>query len=158
MKSIVYLTLAIVFALTNSIPFSNGIMFSCAQVWEIPENECEALVALYNSTNIPWWKDHTNWVETNTPSNWYGVTVTYNHVTGIELPMNNLNGILPPEIGDFPSLTRLDLGGNQLRGNTPPELKKLTNLEYLSLDYNQYSGSIPPELGNLVAKILTPRF
>ncbi len=48
--------------------------FSCETVSEIPPLECEALVALYNSTNGAGWTISTNWLTTNTPSNWYGIS------------------------------------------------------------------------------------
>ena len=62
MKRILYLALAILIALISSVPViagQAGIIpntvntFSCADVTEIPQVECEALVALYNSTNGP---------------------------------------------------------------------------------------------------------
>ena len=43
----------------------------------------------------------------------------------------------------------LDLGNNQLQGTIPPELGNLTRLERLDLGDNQLQGAIPPELGNL---------
>lgn len=36
--------------------------FSCADVTEIPQSECEALVALYNSTNGPGWAKSDRWL------------------------------------------------------------------------------------------------
>ena len=82
-------------------------------------------MALYNSTNGDGWTDHTNWLVTNTPSDWYGVTVTAGEVTGLNLEQNSLNGSLPLELGD------------------------LAGLQYLNLNNNQLSGAIPPQLGNL---------
>jgi len=41
--------------------------FSCSSVAEIPQIECEALVALYNSTNGPGWTANTDWLHTTTP-------------------------------------------------------------------------------------------
>ena len=49
--------------------------FLCVDV-QIQEPDCEALVALYNSTNGPAWINNTNWLVTLTPSDWYGVTVS----------------------------------------------------------------------------------
>ena len=99
--------------------------FDCASVTEIPQVECEALVALYNSTNGPAWTYSTNWLVTTTPSNWYGVSVGGLHVTGLDLYHNQLSGAIPAELGN------------------------LTNLQDLHLSYNQLNESIPPELGNL---------
>ena len=39
--------------------------FDCSTVIDVPQIECEALVALYNSTNGAGWTNNTNWLETN---------------------------------------------------------------------------------------------
>ncbi len=71
MKHILFITIAILIASISSVPViagQAGIIpntvntFSCADVAEIPQVECEALVALYNSTNGPGW--------TYTPTGW----------------------------------------------------------------------------------------
>ena len=78
MKNLIHLAFVIVFVLSGSIPVLAGQAdavtdFSCADVTEIPQSECEALVALYNSTNGPGWNHINNWLVTNTPSDWQGV-------------------------------------------------------------------------------------
>ena len=115
----------------------------------IPQAEYEALVALYNSTNGANWSNNSGWLDTNTPCNWYGVTCSAGHVTELSLVYNQLNGSIPPELGNLANLTQLHLYYNQLSGNIPPELGSLANLQSLYLGHNQLSGSIPPELGNL---------
>ena len=47
--------------------------FTCGVVSEIPQVECEALVALYNSTDGPNWISNSGWLVTDTPCSWYGV-------------------------------------------------------------------------------------
>jgi hypothetical protein len=147
--------------------------FSCNGVTEIPASECEALVAFYHSTNGLGWTNNTNWLASNTPSNWYGVTVSDGHVHGLQMLTNNVQGVLPAQLGDLSDLsylallrnnltgplpvalgglvhlTVLSLGGNQLSGPIPPELGNLQNLERLNMPLNRLSGGIPPELGNL---------
>jgi len=130
--------------------------FTCAPVSEIPQLECEALVVLYTLTNGANWTNNTNWLQTTTPSAWYGVTVTAGHVTELSLFNNTLIGILPPELGNLPELVRLDLGSNSFYFTIPPTLGSLTNLQYLDLSYKETTdytsgleGNIPPELGNL---------
>jgi len=123
--------------------------FSCSSVTDVPVVECEALVALYNSTNGAGWTNRTNWLETVTVGNWYGITVESGYVAGIYLGENHLTGTLPAALGSLSNLTTLDLGGNQLSGSIPPELGSLSNLTFLYLSNNQLSGSIPPELGSL---------
>gem|GEM_PF-4590632 len=48
---------------------------------EIPTAECNALTALYISTNGTNWITKTNWLETNTPCSWYGMTCSAGHGT-----------------------------------------------------------------------------
>jgi hypothetical protein len=43
-------------------PLAKAQGFSCASVTEIPEAECEALVALYISTNGPGWSNNSGWL------------------------------------------------------------------------------------------------
>lgn len=117
---------------------------------QVPQNEKDALIALYNSTDGVNWNNNDNWLDNSQPvSNWYGVTVVNNHVTSINLGDNNLYGNLPSEIGDFPELTELLLWTNNLTGSIPPQIGDLTNLVHLDLAPNGFSGSIPSEIGNL---------
>ncbi len=123
--------------------------FSCTGVTEIPQAECEALVALYNSTDGANWTDNTGWLSTNTPCSWRRVSCTDGHVLDLYLDSNQLSGSIPPELGNLSQLSWLCLGSNQLSGSIPPELGNLSQLSYLFLGNNGLSGSIPSELGNL---------
>ena len=116
---------------------------------------------------------------TTTPSGlssvWSGVFVGGNprRVTGISFVGGytfgigpsiypQLNGTLPPELGNLPSLGTLNISNYNpstgelmrpssggLTGSIPPELGNLSNLTQLHLDNNSLSGSIPSDLGNL---------
>ena len=111
--------------------------FSCAAVIEIPQIECEALVALYNGTNGDSWTNHTNWLMTIEPSGWYGLTVSGGHVTTISLLHNQLAGNISLELGNLSNLTSLNLGANQLTGSIPSALGSLSNLQQLYLGANR---------------------
>ena len=124
------------------------ICFDCSTV-EIPQVECEALVALYEDTLGPEWTNHTNWLETTTINEWFGVTLNDNHVSRLQIHTNNLKGSIPPELGDLDNLQILNFYGNQLSGSIPPKLGNLSNLTTLYLSDNQLTGTIPPGLGNL---------
>ena len=62
---------------------------------------------------------------------------------------NQLEGNIPPELGNLSNLRGLWLNDNQLTGGIPSDLGNLADLERLSLARNQLSGDIPSELGNL---------
>ncbi len=51
-----------------------SISLTYAQVTEIPQDEYDALVALYNSTDGDNWTNNSGWLTNNTPSSWFGVT------------------------------------------------------------------------------------
>jgi Leucine-rich repeat (LRR) protein len=127
-----------------SAPFTN-----CANQTEIPEVECVALVALYNSTSGASWTTNTGWLQTNTPCSWFQVSCDSGHVTSLYLASNQLSGSISPELGNLANLTQLGFPNNQLSGSIPTQLGNLANLTQLDLSYNQLSGSIPTQLGNL---------
>ena len=118
-----------------------------------------ALVALYNATDGPNWKDNTNWLTDAPLGDWAGVSA--NRITGngrvvgecvtqLWLNSNRLKGELPADLGSLHSLAELYLSNNQLSGEIPAELGSLLNLQRLDLSDNQMSGAIPAELGGLL--------
>jgi Leucine-rich repeat (LRR) protein len=143
--------------------------------------EYAALMALYQSTNGAAWTHNTGWRDANpnvvqSVVGWYGVeTDAAGHVIGLDMPVNNLHGQIPQELGNLSCLQSLSffanpIGGtipsslgnlsalktlgllqNQLTGSIPASLGNLANLTTLNLHANQLTGSIPPELGNLSA-------
>ena len=123
--------------------------FDCNTVTGISSIECQALVALYNSTNGAGWTNHSGWLATGTPCSWYGVTSVTGRVIRLDLSSDHLSGSISPELSKLPNLLDLYLASNQLSGSIPPQLGNLANLQWLVLSFNQLSGSIPPELGNL---------
>ena len=112
----------------------------------------EALVALYNATGGPAWRDNENWLSDAPIDTWRGVTTDEEgHVTELDLSSNNLSGPLPPEIGDMASLEEFSIYGNRLSGSLPPELGNLKALKEMSVADNRLEGFIPPELGDLAS-------
>ena len=122
--------------------------FSCSSVTQIPNAECDALEALYDSTSGIGWKDHTGWLQTNTPCSWFGVTCEHGNVTYLRLENNGLNGSIPDEIGNLTNLKLLRLIENQLQGAIPETLGNLVNLIHLDMRSNQLT-SLPVAIGNL---------
>jgi Leucine-rich repeat (LRR) protein len=132
----------------------------------IPAIERNALIALYNAAGGDNWRVNSGWKDgaleqdgfgpIGSEGNWYGIEVSGDHVTKIDLARNKLNGAIPPELGNLSHLEELYLDGSvspyyfaDLVGGIPPELGNLNQLKYLSLSSNELSGSIPSELGNL---------
>ena len=109
---------------------------TCANVTEIPQAECNALVDLYNKTNGFSWINKDGWLNTNTPCSWYGVSCENGHVNSIELDHNQLTGIIPIDLGNLTNLKKLDLQGNQLTGAIPDTLATMTKLEEVWLNDN----------------------
>ena len=122
---------------------------NCASVSGIPPVECEALLALYNSTGGPSWTVNTGWNVTNTPCSWYGVMCGSGRVVKLDLSDNRLLGAIPPQLANLAGLREFYLSFNQLSGPIPPELSNLSNLNSLDVSANQLTGAIPPGLSNL---------
>jgi len=122
-------------------------------------DDWNALKALYESTDGDNWTNRTGWdimIDnlSNPPTNCnlgdlYGIILSQGRVADLYLLDNQLNGNIPPELGNLSSLSQLTLSHNQLSGNIPSQLGNLTNLGTLSLFNNELSGSIPSEIGNL---------
>jgi len=133
----------------------------------IPAEERAALIAFYNSTNGNNWSNKSGWKDEpleadgfasiGSEGNWYGITVSGNHVTEISLHWQTyFNGTIPPEVGNLAYLERIELEGpvlwptnGAIHGNLPPELGKLKNLKYLNLQRNGITGNIPGSFGNM---------
>lgn len=126
--------------------------FDCQSVREIPLKECQALVALSESTDGANWEDNSNWLVTNAPCNWYGVICQEGHIIELQLFYNKLNGFLPAELGNLTHLENLYLDKNQLSGPLPPEFGNLAKLKLARLGGNQFN-SIPVEMGNLTSLV-----
>ena len=114
------------------------------------KRERDALIALYNSTNGPYWKTSTHWLSDSPLGTWYGVkTDSEGRVVSLNLYNNGLRGPIPAELGSLKQLETLFLSHNGLIGLIPSELGDLAALEFLNFQENVLTGPIPPELGKL---------
>ena len=152
--------------------FSVTVSAACMTVTEIPQIECRALAALYHSSDgANWTTNTTDWLATDTPCTWSGVTCDSGHVSqlyfheqltgSIPAEIGNLTNLsylalwnnqltsIPAAIGNLTSLTSLNLGDNQL-STLPAEIWNLTNLSSLNLYHNQLT-SIPAAIANLTS-------
>ena len=124
--------------------------FNGTQMMLSPDKNRDALTALYNSTNGASWNNDEKWLSNAPLGEWHGVTVdAKGDVTELHLADNQLNGEIPPELGNLTSLESLNLPFNELSGEIPSGVGSLTNLKSLNLSRNGLTGEIPTELGNL---------
>ncbi|RDK87042.1 leucine-rich repeat domain-containing protein [Marinirhabdus gelatinilytica] len=123
------------------------LFFTVIATANVSEAEKEALLDLYVATQGDQWIQ--SW-DLNTPvTNWQGITVENDRVTGISLLFNNLNGELPASIGNLTHLRTLELSFNKIEGNLPTTIGNLKNLQTLALNGNALVGEIPSSVGNL---------
>jgi hypothetical protein len=123
--------------------------FDCQEVQDIPLEECQVLVTLYESTDGDNWADNSGWLASSTACSWYGILCEQGHVVELQLYYNELAGTLPPEIEKLTQLKSLYLDDNELNGPVPAELGNLSRLEVARLGSNHFGGSIPVELAKL---------
>ncbi|WP_132011654.1 hypothetical protein [Flavobacterium sp. 90] len=128
---------------------------------DVSQSEKEALKALYDSTNGSKWTNKTGWDfstpvtswNNTTKTGWFGITVTNGQITSLNLGTNNLNGFIPPEIGQLKYLKFLSIRDNKLSGTIPEEIGKLIDVEILALDANKLSGNLPKGIYDLKSLI-----
>jgi hypothetical protein len=104
--------------------------------------DCQALVALYQSTGGPGWTTRTGWFTSGMCSSvWEGIECTAGRVSEISLPGNNLVGSLPPTFTSMTGLRIIDLAGNDI-GDVFPDFTGFS-LQILDLSGgNDFSGDI----------------
>lgn len=108
------------------------------------------LVTFYEATDGQGWIENDGWLSDLPIGQWHGVTTDdAGHVTELILSASDLEGRIPPELGNLARLEVLSLERNSLRGPIPAELGKLRNLRALILGVNDLVGSIPAEIGDL---------
>lgn len=122
---------------------TNG-LFTIAQGFPSdPVTDSLALVALYESTGGAQWTNNTNWLTGNVET-WFGVTVTGQSITAVELPANNLTGPVADPLVDILSLQTVNLSNNGLTAipdfTLNPEIASLNvsdnSLDFASLEPN----------------------
>ncbi|MYG50020.1 MAG: hypothetical protein F4164_11820 [Gemmatimonadales bacterium] len=147
---------------TATIRVSAGGLSATAGI-TVETSDRAALVALYEATGGPNWRNNDGWLSDRPLDEWYGVdTNASGRVVRLELVArervgggttrrvsNNLTGQIPAELGNLDGLHTLELPGNELTGPIPPEIGNLGGLRWLDLGANELTGSIPPGLSNL---------
>ena len=98
-----------------------------------------------------------NWGTGIAIGSWDGVTTSSDPSGDTKLLLldEDLNGTIPPELGDLFELTHLDLSSNSLTGEIPRELGGLSNLVSIKLSGNSLTGCIPIALEGVATNDLS---
>ncbi len=92
-----------------------------------------ALVAFYAAMSGDNWTNRTHWLSDRPLSQWWGVGTEAGRVVRLHLPNNGLDGVLPPEIGNWTNLQSLDLSQNILRQFLPNTLNQWREVRSIRL-------------------------
>lgn len=134
----------IIFALIGITPV-HAEEFSCDNVTEIPQSECEALVDFYYSTNGDNWWINDNWLVTNTPSEWFGIGIYNGHVHILYLDYTNLSGTLPLSLNNLTDLDIFKFDGNPfLTGSIP---MNFISIDFVEITFRETSVCEPTNTG-----------
>ena len=124
------------------------------------EGDSLVLVAFYDSTGGPNWRDRTGWLQ-EPVHQWLGIRLdATGRVVSINLSGNRLVGMLPSALGQLAHLEDFHLTWawvngrwvyNELSGGIPPALGQLEELRSLTLNYSGLDGVIPVELTQLLS-------
>ena len=118
----------------------------------LPLADREILEIVYEALGGDGWTDKTNWLSDEKLSEWHGVSTDGDgRVTRLDLPRNELAGVIPAEIGGLRRLESLILWVNRVSGAMPAELGKLTRLSRLEVQNNELESGLPPEMGGMEA-------
>ncbi|KAH9679033.1 hypothetical protein WN943_027498 [Citrus x changshan-huyou] len=112
----------------------------------------QALLALkdhitYDPTNL---LAH-NWTSNTPVCTWIGITCDVNshRVTALDISQFNLQGTIPPQLGNLSSLATLSLSHNKLSGDVPSSIYTMHSLKFLDFTDNQLSGSVSSFVFNM---------
>ena len=112
----------------------------------------QALLALkdhitYDPTNL----FAHNWTSNTSVCTWIGITCDVNshRVTALDISQFNLQGTIPPQLGNLSSLTTLNLSHNKLSGSIPPSIYTMHTLKFLDSTDNQLSSSVSSFVFNM---------
>lgn len=101
-----------------------------------------ALMEIYQSMNGAGWDVGDDWTQLPI-TQWEGIEMADSRVTGLNLPDNNLVGVLPDDLLDIRHLKSIDLSDNRISGITDlHELDFLTSVD-LSGNYLDF-GDLEP--------------
>ncbi|XP_058109171.1 probable LRR receptor-like serine/threonine-protein kinase At3g47570 isoform X1 [Magnolia sinica] len=116
----------------------------------VPANETDRLALLAFKDRIT--KDPLNvmssWNHSLHFCKWRGITCSLRHerVTVLNLTSLELEGSIPPQVGNLTFLRVINLRDNGFHGEIPREIGHLFRLERIDLSSNSFGGEIPSNL------------
>ena len=124
---------------------------------ELPSEQCNAWISLYDATGGERWKDCSSLrlnpckciLEGGIPAVTCDIEEDKAHISSLLLNNNSLTGSIPSSLSSLTGLKSLTFVGNYLTGSIPSSLSSLTNLNYMMLGSNKLDGSIPSSLSSL---------
>lgn len=123
--------------------------YSCRGLPDSRRVQCQALVALYISTQGDDWLANDGWLMTADYCNWTRIICDGDkNVVELLLGSNRLFGHIPDEIG-FLNVQVLDLSNNYLSGVIPRMLAESDTLRTVNISNNRLTGSYPLEFWRL---------
>ena len=116
----------------------------------VDNGDREALIAFYNATDGPNWKNNTNWCSDEPLDTWHGVTTdSEGRVTEISLNNNRLSGEAGNTLAPLTALTDLNLYSNNLSTLDVSANTALTNLSCSFNNLSKLDVSANTALANL---------
>lgn len=144
-------------SITNSSSYTySGNKFCLDVVGAACAAQVTALLSFLDGVNYPS-NLLDSWVGNNPCASWQGITCDTQgkNVIAINLPKNQLTGIISPDLGNLTSLSKLVLSGNNLTGTIPASLTKLNSLVLVDVSNNNIYGPVPSFNTSQVDLILT---
>lgn len=104
--------------------------------------EFNVLKDIYNNLAGAGWLTKTNWptswdasVSSDAFKTWFGVVVVNGDITELNLPFNNLSGVVPASIANLAKLKKINFASNKIYGALPA--LNNSELTQLTIDANQ---------------------
>lgn len=114
-----------------------------------------ALACFYYSADGANWVNSLGWLDESDECLWYNDAGTFScsgdSLAILEMKLNNVGGVLPPELSLLTGLTRISLYndvvvGTGFSGGIPKEIGKLSALKEFELEGHAFTDPIPTEL------------
>uniref|UniRef100_A0A7S1UPJ3 Leucine-rich repeat-containing N-terminal plant-type domain-containing protein n=1 Tax=Grammatophora oceanica TaxID=210454 RepID=A0A7S1UPJ3_9STRA len=112
-----------------------------------------ALAVLFSATKGGTrWIDKTDWLSQKNECSWYGISCdAMSTITDIDLGFNDLEGMLPRELGLLNPI-EVDMHGNDLEGVVPYSVfRNWKSTRVLRLQMNGFFGAIPSEISHMTS-------